>query len=112
MTSKPGTERRSFERFGMQSGSSAYIQTELNGAQVGLFIEDLSLGGAGLIWPDNPGNLRTGDRLPNCALVLPDSNPIPVQVVIRWQVWPKIGVEFDQLSEDARRQISQFLQAT
>jgi PilZ domain-containing protein len=112
MTSKPGTERRSFERFGMQSGNSPYIQTELNGAQVGLFIEDLSLGGAGLIWPDNPGNLRPGDHLPKCSIVLPEAEPIPVQVVIRWQVWPKIGVEFDGLSENARHRIARFLQAS
>ena len=112
MTSKPGTERRSFERFGMQSGSSAYIQTELNGVQVGLFIEDLSLGGAGLIWPDNPGNLHPGDHLPKCSLVLPEGEPIPVQVVICWQVWPKIGGKFDGLSENARDRIARFLQAS
>ena len=112
MTSKPGSERRSSDRVALQSGSPVYIETEVNGTQVGLFIEDLSVGGAGLIWPDNPGNLRAGDQLPNCALVLPGIDPIPVQVIVRWQVWPKIGVQFERLSDGARRQISQFLQAS
>lgn len=87
-----------------------YIQTEMNGAEVGLFVEDLSLGGAGLICPEDTDALSAGKRLADCTLVLPNVARIPLQAIVRWRLWPKVGVQFDPLSDDARQQISQFLQ--
>ncbi|HYR83197.1 MAG TPA: PilZ domain-containing protein [Terriglobia bacterium] len=110
MEKKSPDERRSDERTTVSSRKPAYIQTQLNGADVGLFVEDLSVKGAGLICPEDTDALNAGNRLEDCTLVLPKVGRIPVQAVVRWRLWPKVGLEFDPLSEEARRQISRFVE--
>lgn len=33
-----------------------------------------------------------------------------MSLIIRWQLWPRLGVEFDNLSPDAAWQISELLE--
>ena len=110
MEKKSQDERRSIERVAISSQKPVYIQTTLDGTEVGLFVEDLSVGGAGLICPEDTDALNAGNRLPDCILVLPNVGRIPLQAIIRWRLWPKVGLQFDSISDDAREQIARFLQ--
>jgi len=108
---QPNDERRSADRVGIPSEQPVYIETVLDGKEVGLLVENFSTGGALLICPEGSDSLQAGKRLPNCLLVLPQSGRIRLNATIRWHVWPKVGVQFDPISADARDRISRFLQA-
>src|SRR6266516_3714076 len=70
---QPNDERRSADRVGIPSEQPVYIETVLDGKEVGLLVENFSTGGALLICPEGSDSLRAGKRLPNCLLVLPQS---------------------------------------
>ena len=112
MTSQSPAERRTSARVATSSEKPVYLQTEFGGAPVDLFVEDLSLGGAGLICPEDTQALAPGQNLEHCTLVLPNVGRIPLQAVICWRFWPKVGVKFEGLNDNGRQQISQFLQAS
>jgi hypothetical protein len=92
----------------LPSGTPVYIQARLNGHIANLLVENLSSGGATLISPDD-GELRNGDALPFSALVLPEGPAIPVTPIVRWTMWPRIGVEFESISDEKEREIARFL---
>ena len=108
---QPNEDRRSADRVGIPSEKPVYIETVLDGKEVGLLVENFSTGGALLICPEGSDSLQAGKHLPNCLLVLPQSGHIRLNATIRWHVWPKVGVQFDSISADARDRISRFLQA-
>ena len=112
MTSKSQGERRSSTRIAMSSEKPVYLQVELNNTTLGLFVEDLSVGGACLICPEENEAVSAGKHLVLCTLILPDVGRVALKAVVRWRVWPKLGVRFEELSENARQQIAQFLQAS
>jgi c-di-GMP-binding flagellar brake protein YcgR len=103
-------DRRSAERVPVPAGNPIYIQTVLDGTEIGLLVENLSSGGATLICPDMAELLSDGEYLPESTLVLPDIRHIPVQPVVRWRMWPRVGVQFESLSSETQKQISQFLE--
>jgi hypothetical protein len=75
-----------------------------------MLVENLSMGGALLMCPVIYNSLQHGQCLPDVELVLSDTNSPRVNVVVRWQFWPRIGVQFDNLSANAASQISQSLE--
>lgn len=109
MHEQPNEERRSVER--VSSDKPIYIEVVLDGKEVGLLVENFSIGGALLICPEGSDALQAGKRFRECQLVLPDFGRIPINATIRWHVWPKVGVQFDPISNDASALISRFLQA-
>ena len=61
--------------------------------------------------PDICETLRGGQRLTDVVLVLSNENTTNVNVVVRWQLWPRVGVQFDGISHDATAKISQLLRS-
>jgi hypothetical protein len=103
--------RRSSERVPMPAERPVYFLTVVDGAEVCLFVENLSMGGALFMCPDICESLRTGQRLSEGVLVLSDSDTTRVNVIVRWQLWPRVGVQFDGISHDAAAKISQLLRS-
>src|SRR5262245_50625012 len=92
--------RRSSTRIMMQPGQEVYVQATLNdGTEISLLVENLSAGGALLMCPGM--FLHPDKRLDDCLLVLPDFGDVRLNLVVRWQVWPRVGVQFDHLSQEA-----------
>ena len=75
-----------------------------------MLVENLSMGGALLMCPAIYGSVQNGQCLPEGELVLSGKNSPRVNVVVRWQMWPRIGVEFDNLSPDTASKISELLE--
>jgi len=103
--------RRSSERVALPAERPVYFTTAVDGMEVCLFVENLSMGGALLMCPDICESLRTGQRLSNGVLVLSDANSTQVNLIVRWQLWPRVGVQFDGISHDANAKISQLLRS-
>ncbi len=74
-----------------------------------MLVENLSMGGALLIAPSVCESLQPGQRFAQGVLALSPTNTPEVELIVRWQVWPRVGVQFDGLSSDAADKISQFL---
>ncbi len=74
-----------------------------------MLVENLSLVGAMLICPDLNQPFKSGHDFGDCELVLPGVGRVSVRPVIRWAMWPKIGVEFNRLSKQTRQGILQFI---
>jgi len=111
MHESPFLNRRSSERVEMPAERPVYILTFVDGGEVCLFVENLSMGGALLMCPDICESLRAGQRLSDGVLVLSGADSTNVNVIVRWQLWPRIGVQFDSISHDAAAKISQLLRS-
>jgi|SRR6266404_3450134 len=111
MHESPYLNRRSSERVPMPAERPVYFLTVVDGSEVCLFVENLSMGGALLMCPDICEALHTGQRLSDAVLVLSDADKTNLNVVVRWQLWPRIGVQFDGLSHEATAKLSQLLRA-
>jgi hypothetical protein len=68
-----------------------------------------SAGGATLIYPEDSDSLRPGKHLQECAINLGDTGRFPVSAIIRWRIWPKVGNQFDRITDNVRAQIEGFL---
>ena len=105
-----GDERRSGERVPMRADKAVYLEINLDGSGVAILVENLSSDGASLIYPEESPLLQTGSSLKECRLSLAGTGDVRVNPIVRWRVWPKVGVQFDKIGEDARNQIARFLQ--
>jgi c-di-GMP-binding flagellar brake protein YcgR len=107
----PGStqDRRLAQRVALTSSRPAYIQTWWNGAEAALLVENLSAGGATLICPERAELVGEGEQLPDSILVLPLGPRISVRPIVRWHIWPRIGVQFESIEEDSQQQITKFL---
>ena len=103
------SERRSSERIPLSRETPVYFRAFHDGTDAEMLVENLSMGGALLMAPGVCESLLPGQRLPNCALALSEAETVQVDVIVRWQLWPRVGVQFDGLSSDAADQISTFL---
>ena len=92
----------------MQPGRPVHLEANLDGSDVAMLVENLSTGGATVIYPEDSDSLKPGSQLQDCALDLPNVGRVPVNAVVRWRIWPKIGVQF-RLNSDAQNQIERFL---
>lgn len=108
MTSSNWQEQRSHPRF--VTKQPVYVRTVHEGNEFQMLIENLSLGGASLMCPSIYGLLQNGQCLRSAELVLSNGNTPRMSLIIRWQLWPRLGVEFDNLSPDAAWQISELLE--
>ena len=111
MQEPPYSNRRSSERVAMPVERPVYFVTVVDGMEISLYVENLSMGGALLMCPDICESLRNGQRLSDGVLVLSDANSTNVNVIVRWQLWPRVGVQFDGISHDAAAKISQLLRS-
>ena len=102
-------DRRSASRVAVPLAKPVYIQRSVDGLELSLLVENLSETGAMLICPELNEPFQIGDDFGECTLVLPGIGHAPVKAVIRWAMWPKVGVEFDGISKRSRQQIAQFL---
>jgi hypothetical protein len=102
-------DRRSLERISMRPEIPVYIEAEIDGSDVSLLVENLSTGGATLIYPEESQSLTPGNRLRNCVIKMAGTAPITLSMTVRWRTWPKVGVEFS-MTADARDQITRVLQ--
>ena len=82
----------------------------MDGNQAVLLVENLSADGAALICPEGSEALHAGKLLARCVMVLPNIGSIELDAVVRWRIWPKLGVQFDRTPGDARGKISRFVQ--
>jgi c-di-GMP-binding flagellar brake protein YcgR len=105
-----GDDRRSLERVSMRADKAVYLQANVDGSDVAMLVENLSAGGATLIYPEDSDSLLPGKRLQECTLDLGGTGCPSVTAIIRWRIWPKFGIQFENLSNDARAQIERFLQ--
>jgi hypothetical protein len=94
----------------MSAEKPVYLRAVHDGNELRMLVENLSMGGALLMCPVIYGSLHSGQCIPNAELVLSETNSPRVNVIVRWQLWPRIGVQFDQLSADAASQISELLE--
>src|SRR5262249_42901087 len=101
-------DRRSSTRIMMQAGQQVTVRATLkDGTEVSFFVENLSDGG-GLLMCSGMF-LHPGKRLDDCLLGFAAFVDGGVNLVVRWQVWARVGVQFDQLSQEATTKLSQFL---
>jgi c-di-GMP-binding flagellar brake protein YcgR len=105
----PKSNRRSRERFVIPAEIPVYLQTVFNEFRITLLVEDLSIGGALLICPDICESLEIGQCL-HGLLIMP-CGKASVDVIVRWRVWPRVGVQFDGISPEVGAQISQVIDA-
>src|SRR5262245_60855230 len=106
MRQQTKAERRSSERFLMPS--NICLETILNDVDVKLPIEDLSPGGALLLSPDLSESLQTGQTFDGCTLQFP-GGPVRVKATVRWQLWPRVGVEFSTMNSRDLTKLLKFL---
>ena len=104
-----GDDRRSVERVAMRTDKPVYIEANVDGSDVAMLVENLSTGGATVIYPEDSESLQPGKYLQESAINLGDSGRFSVTAVIRWRIWPKLGIQFDRISDNARSQIERFL---
>lgn len=102
-------ERRSLERVSMRSDKPVFIRSKIDKGEVDLPLENLSTAGATLIYSQPCEWLGAGKRLEECRLVLPDAAPFPVSAIVRWRMPPRIGIEFDDMPEEAKVRVTDFL---
>ena len=93
----------------MSAEKPVYLRAVHDGREFDMLVENLSMGGALLMCPAIYGSLKDGQHLPDGELILSGSNNPRVNVIVRWQLWPRLGVQFDNLSGDAASQISQLI---
>ena len=103
--------RRSAERVPMSPEKPVYAQLVFEGIALNIFVENLSTGGALLLCPDICESLQVGRRLADGMLVLPDTEKALVDVIVRWKLWPRVGVQFDGISPQTTAQLSLFLES-
>jgi c-di-GMP-binding flagellar brake protein YcgR len=108
--SKDDKERRSGTRTEILVHQPVYLEANLDGAKVSMLLENLSEGGATVIYPADSGALEVGRHIEGCVLNIPEVARLSVSPIIRWRVWPKLGLQFDGISDEDRRQITSFLQ--
>jgi len=108
MNSPNWPERRLNDRFDISAERPIYCWSA-DGCKYQMLVENLSADGALLICPAISG-LQNGQCLRDGELALSDKNTVRLNVIVRWQLWPRIGVQFDNLSPEAARQISQLLE--
>jgi hypothetical protein len=95
----------------MSAERPVYFRTILDGAEVHMLVENLSMGGASLMAPGIYEHVHPGQRLSDGVLVLSDANCASVSVIVRWKFWPRMGIQFDGLTRDAAAQISELLES-
>jgi PilZ domain-containing protein len=106
-----GDERRRGERVPMRADRPVYLEINIDGNEVGVLVENLSCDGASLIYPEESPSIQPGSYLRECTLNLGATGNIQVTPIVRWRVWPKLGVQFDKIGENSRNQIARFLQS-
>ena len=110
MNSTNWSERRLHPRFVMSGERPVYVRAIHDDQEIHMLVENLSMGGALLMCPAIYGSLHDGQCLPDAELVLSEANIPRINLSVRWQFWPRIGVQFDAISADAASQISQLLE--
>jgi len=95
----------------MRADRPVYLEINLDGNSVAVLVENLSCDGASLIYPEDSPSLQQGSQLKECTLNLSGTGNIQVTPIVRWRVWPKLGVQFEMIGEDSRNQIARFLQS-
>jgi hypothetical protein len=105
------SNRRSAERVPISPEKPVYAQLVFEGIKLNIFVENLSTGGALLLCPDICESLNIGRRLADGVLVLPDTEEASVDVIVRWKLWPRVGVQFDGISPETTAQLSLFLES-
>jgi hypothetical protein len=103
--------RRQGERVPMRADRPVYLEVNLDGESVGVLVENLSCDGASLIYPEESPSIQPGSYLKECTLNLGAAGAIAVTPIVRWRVWPKLGVQFDNMGENSRNRIARFLQS-
>src|SRR5213075_793080 len=93
--------RRSSERVALSPEQPVYFQTVFDGFEVSMLVENLSMGGALLMCPGISESLHTGSHLSDGVLVLSKADSPRVDVIVRWQLWPRVGVQFENISTEA-----------
>jgi len=106
-----GDRRRSSERVPMRADRPVYLEINLDGNSVAVLVENLSCDGASLIYPEDSPSLQQGSHLTECTLNLAGTGDVKVTPIVRWRVWPKVGVQFDKIGGDSRNQIARFLES-
>lgn len=110
MDSPEKSERRSSRRIVLSPERPVYLQAVHDGKELRMVVENLSMSGALLMCPVIYGSLHKGQCIPNAELVLSGMNIQRVNVIVWWQVWPRIGVQFHDLSADVALQIPELLE--
>jgi c-di-GMP-binding flagellar brake protein YcgR len=104
-------QRRRGDRVAMRADRPVFIEVNVDGNNVGVLVENLSCDGASLIYPEESPSIQPGSYLKECTLNLGAAGSIKVTPIVRWRVWPKLGVQFDKIGESSRNQIARFLQS-
>ena len=103
--------RRRSERVPTTADRPVFLEVNIDGNTVRVLVENLSCEGASLIHPEESPSIQPGNYLKECTLNLGAAGNIKVTPVVRWRVWPKLGVQFDKIGETSRNQIARFLQS-
>ena len=110
MTSSNWQEQRSHPRFVTSAEHPVYVRTVHEGNEFQMLVENLSMGGASLMCPSTYGLLQNGQCLRSAEMFLSNGNRPRMSLIIRWQLWPRLGVEFDNVSPEDAWQISELLE--
>jgi hypothetical protein len=94
----------------MHHDTPVYLDMTFDWAELSMLVENLSSGGALLMCPDVCESLETGQCLQEGVLVSPRGLTV-INVIVRWKLWPRVGVEFDRISSTAAAQIANLLES-
>ncbi len=103
------SDRRFSERVPISTETAVYFRISRDEVEAEMLVENLSMSGALLMAPGICDSLYPGERLSDATLIFSDTDTAEVDVIVRWQVWPRVGVQFDGLTSDAADQISKLL---
>jgi PilZ domain len=103
------SNRRSSERIVLPADTPVYLETIFNGLKVKVLVEDISTGGVLLMAPDICLSLNSGRSLQG-VLIFPEGRA-KVDAIVRWQLWPRVGVQFEGISSEASASISKLLES-
>ena len=102
-------KQRAAFRLPMVASETVYLLFGIDGEQVDPVVDQLSANGARFVTTTHFDKFYHGQMLGPSVLVLPEIGMPLVYPVVRWISYPRIGVEFHEISEKDRQVIFQLM---
>jgi len=99
------SKQRAAFRLPMVTSETVYLLLSIDGEDVDPIVDELGANGARFVTTTHFDKFYTGQMLGPAVLVLPETGMPIVYPVVRWISYPRIGVEFHDISEKDREVI-------
>ena len=101
--------QRAAFRLPMVASDPVHLLFSVDGVNVDPLADELGAGGARFVATKAYDQLYQGQMLGPAVLLLPDVGMPVVYPVVRWMSYPRIGVEFVDMSEKNKEMIFRFM---